>query len=245
MNTPFNITEVLNLPFQGEANRKNFLYLVLAILAGYVIPIVPMIIAMGYIYQMMAGMIRENREPHLPEWGDLGRLLADGFKLFVVRLVFMLPVMLPLFCLLFGFMFIPIIASGTSYNDTDPGLILGAILVPFLCMIPLMLLSFAIGILLMPAGCHLVAKDEISAAFRFKEWWPIFRINIGQFLLVLVVGWAISMVLSMAMQIVMMTIILSFLMIAIAPALSAYLLFVNGALEATAYRNGVSKVQAL
>lgn len=243
MDTTFNISDILYLPFKDAAARKNFIYLSLAILAGSIIPIIPTIIAMGYVYQIMAAMIRDNREPHLPEWTDLGKLLTDGFKLFIVRLVFMLPVILPFMVLFLGFMFAPLFAFSTSNSDADMGLIMATLFLPFLCMIPIWLLGMLVGILLMPASCHMVARDEISAAFRFKEWWPVFRSNLGQFLLVLVVIWAVSMVTTIAMQIIILTILLSVLILVIAPALSAYMMIVQGMLEAMAYRNGVVKAQ--
>jgi hypothetical protein len=106
-----------------------------------------------------------------------------------------------------------------------------------------MFFSLILWVFLPPAFAHVAAKDSFSAGFQFREWWKIFRANIGGFILSMVISGGLYMALIFAMQIIYMTIILCILLPFLMAFMSAYLSIVISVLIAQAYRDGVLKLE--
>ncbi len=68
-------------PFKDPEWQQKALIGSLLVLLGFVIPIVPTIFLMGYLAQIMKGIIRTNRKPFLPKWDDWGKFFNDGWNL--------------------------------------------------------------------------------------------------------------------------------------------------------------------
>jgi hypothetical protein len=232
----FNLTEILMFPLKDQEARMKFLYVSLAILAAFIIPILPMIAALGYTARVMANII-EDKTLQMPDMKNIEKMFLEGLRLWGVRTVFMAPMIAGIMLISLGFVVFPFLLTITE--GETPVWTLAAIFVPMLCMFPIMLFGVAVGIILPAAECHVVVSSEFAAGFRVQEWWAIFRANLGQFLLAYALSVGISMALSMVMQALMMTVVLTCLLPLVMPVIIAYLMLVRGALQATAYRNAL------
>jgi hypothetical protein len=207
----------------------------LVYLAGFIIPIVPMLFATGYMMRIMRQVLKGD-QPHMIEWDEWGEMFVDGARLFGVRLVFMLPIFL-LLCPLIGFnVALPFIMESTSQNADWIVFIFPLPMgVFFLILIPL---SLVISIVLPAAEVHVTDKGEFAAAFRVREWWEIFRANWGGFLLALAIAYGISFALTIVVQFAMFTIVLICVLPFILPGIWMYMSLVMYAAFAQAYKGG-------
>jgi len=233
----FDLNHLFFFPLENKEARKNFLIGSALILAGFIIPILPTLLVIGYQMKIMRQVI-QGEKPSLPDWGDWETLLKNGAKFFGVRLVYTLPlllVMIPLFILLFA---LPFLAGNSQHGD--------AIMVAFtlafgLGMICLMPFSLALMIVIPAAELHVAETNEFSAGFRVREWWPIFRKNIGGFLVAFLIYYGLTLVLSVFFQIIIMTLILVCILPFLMPPVSMYLSTVMYTAFAQAYRDGRAK----
>jgi hypothetical protein len=242
----------LAYPFQDPRWKDKFLIGSLLTLAGFVVPIIPVLPTYGYCAQIMRRIIVDKGEPYLPEWDDWGKLFGDGLKLFGVGLTYLLPVLVPLFCF-YGFIFvIPFLAavsdgkvSGGESDTMNTIVAVLAVVGPFgfICLFGLiMLLGLSIGLFLPVAVGHVVATDEFAAGFRFREIWTLFRANLAGFLvsyIILMGGWyALSFVLGL----LYLTIIFCCLYPFVLAPVSFYSMIIASVLFGEAYRDGAEIV---
>lgn len=241
-------------PFKDADWKNKFLIGSLIVLAGYIIPIVPFFFIYGYMVHVMRRIIVEQAEPWLPAWDDWGKLLIDGLKLFGVGFIYMLPALI-LFLIGFLLMFvipvlgIPFIAILGEENADTAGVIFGIITIVSMVGSTILfglghLVMLAIVVVFPAIFGHVVATDEFSAAFRIKEWWAIFRANIGGFLIALIVVLLVNMVLGIAMYLLYFTIILCCLMPLISAPVTMYLTVIYGAIFGQVYRGGVQQLES-
>ncbi|MBI1877413.1 MAG: DUF4013 domain-containing protein [Chloroflexi bacterium] len=250
--TTTDLKELLGYPFK-DANWKNkFLIGSLVVFAGFAIPVVPFLALYGYMLQIMRRIIVDEGEPHLPEWDDWGNLLTDGLKLLGAIFVFMLPVFLVL-AVGYAFFFASLIATGVvagtvERGDEAAGAMVGVVplaggLVILLTYAMALLLALAMGMVLPVIMGHVVATNNFSAAFRWREWWPIFRVNLSGFLMADLVVLALSFGLSSVLSLLYLTIILCCLAPLIMAPVTMYLSAIHSVLFAQAYREGVQKLK--
>jgi hypothetical protein len=90
--------------------------------------------------------------------------------------------------------------------------------------------------------CHTVAKDSFKAGFRIREWWKVFRANLGGFMLVLLLLAGLYAVLMLTFQFFYVTLVLWCLMPIILIIGGSYLSLVMDALFALVYREGMEKL---
>ncbi|MEW6402463.1 MAG: DUF4013 domain-containing protein [Chloroflexota bacterium] len=237
---------ILLFPVRDEFARKQFIIAALVMLTGMIIPLIPMIILMGYGARIMRQVIDEDKEPTMLEWqgNDWGQLLQEGARLFAIRLIFILPVFLFMGCGFAFFMSSPILFASSDSGDPSPfGFITMAIGMGIFLLT--MLLSLPLGVIIGAAESHVVTKQSFQAGLQFREWWPIFRAGLGQFVGAYLLALAISFILSFVMQIAMITIILICLMPFFLFGFSAYISLVLNALFARAYAVGRKAVQTV
>ena len=240
-----NLQATLLFPVRDADARKQWLIASAVMLASFIVPILPMLVVMGYGVKIMRQVIDEGREPTMPEWqsNDLVALLQDGFRLWAVRLVYTLPLMLLMGC---GFI---AMFSGTgllaaSSDSNIPPALGGLAMVAGMGFIMLIsILALPLSIILGAVESHAVAQGTFQAAFQFKEWAPIFRKSLAQFLLSYLVVMAASMVLTIVLQIAMMTIVLLCLFPFLMAGYAAYLMLVMNTLFAQAYAGGRAALQ--
>ena len=100
-------------------------------------------------------------------------------------------------------------------------------------------LSIAIGIPLPAVIAHVLVKRSFSAAFNVREWFKIFKANLGGFFIAFLLVWVIMVVVQVLTQVLVYTVVLCALAF-ILPLLSMpYVSVVGAYLVGKVYREGV------
>lgn len=230
---------LLLYPFRDSSARKNFLIASGLMLGNFIIPILPMLLLMGYVARIMRQIMDEKREPVMTEWDDWNAFLTDGLRMWGFRMVIMLPLMLLMFGGM-GLYFITIftsVATAKSSHMSSP-LFLAGFAILMITMAISMALAIPTGVISMVGSAHVVAKKSFSAGFAFKEWWQIFRKNIGTFIIYYVIAMAVSFALMIILQILYLTIVFICLLPFVFPVIMAYMFLIQDALFAYAYAQG-------
>lgn len=145
------------------------------------IPIVGPIAGMGWMIEIARRVIRGDEQP-LPDWSDFGGMLGDGFKLFVVSLVYSLPIII---------ISLPAAFLGSS-SDSDTAVAIASTL-----SICLGCLSFFYGLalaLIIPASVgELAASGDLGAALNPGKLIARIRSAPSAYLIALVGGILASM----------------------------------------------------
>lgn len=240
-----NLQALLAYPFRDPDWKNKFLLGSLIVLAGFAIPLLPFIFIYGYMLQIMRRIIVEGGEPFLPAWDDWGKLFNDGSKLFGVVVVYTLPLMVLVMLGVFLFTFsiwMPIMFAGPAAGGENPPDVLFPLaggLGMTVCIGLGLLLGLGLSLVVPAAMGHVAATNDFAAAFRWREWWPIFRANLPGFLLADLVLWAVSLVLNI---IVYVSLILCCLLPFVAAPITIYTLLIYSALFAQAYRDGARQL---
>ncbi len=244
------VKKIILFPFQGRKWGLKLLIGSALSLAGCILPILPLLPVMGYAGQVARRVINQEEDPQLPEWKDWGLLFSDGIKLFGAILLYLLPGIL---ITIAGAI---ILLAGYSLLWFDPGLFaisksystgllfagMAGSLIGMLASILGMLLYLASLLFLSPALSHMIFRDEFSAAFRVREWWPVFKVNLGGFILAMVLLLGVYAISILAIYVLYFSIILCFL-VPFAMIFTTFLLVVlHFSLSAVAYRDGMSKL---
>ena len=239
MISSFNIEQILAFPFKETESRKNFLIGTLVYFASFIIPILPLILVMGYTARIMRQAFN-GEEPRMPAWDDWESMLKDGVYLFGVRLVYMLPLIAVMIPFILGFTFLPLwLGSNSGAGDESVFLLFPLMGLFMLVFLPL---SLAFSLVVPAAEAHTIAHSDFAAGFRVREWWPIFRANIGGFALAYLVSFVASFALTFIVQIAMITIVLICILPFVMPAISLYITLVMYAAFAQAYKDGRERV---
>jgi hypothetical protein len=235
----FNIEQILVFPFKETESRKNFLIGSLVYLASFIIPIVPLILVMGYAARIMR-QVFNGETLSLPAWDDWESMLKDGLLLFGVRLVYMIPVFILMAPLFIASMSMPFLLESNHAASEQ------IVFIPFLIfgitMLLIFPLSLALGIILPAAESHVIQHGDFAAGFRFREWWAIFRSNLGGFIIAYLIAMVTAFVLTFIVQIAMITIVLICLLPLVMPAISLYITLVMYAAYAQAYKDGKDRL---
>jgi hypothetical protein len=240
------IIESAAFPFRDPQWPKKVAIGVGLTFAMFVVPIVPMLFVYGYSKRLMRQIITGSGKPSLPEWTDWGKLLSDGLQLWGAAVIYVLPLLL----LMIGAMIVLFMTTITPVffvhsdgtNSPQMGLLYVAGLMIFSLMMAIIaLLGWGISLLQAPALSHLAARDEFSAAFRIGEWWPILKKGIGPFLIAIIASMVLIWVLTFAIQFMMFTIILIFLLPLVIGIVGFFINIIQNAFYAMAYREALSK----
>jgi hypothetical protein len=138
----------------------------------------------GYLARLVRNVINGVQYP-LPEWDDLGEYFSEGVKLFVVALVYAIPVIVVV-----SIAVLPAAILGASGNENDTLRSLGGMTAS--CIWCLMFpVSVAMALWVPAALLAVVVTGEFSAAFQFANIWKYIRANIGNYLLAFVV-WLVA-----------------------------------------------------
>jgi hypothetical protein len=239
----FNLNEILAFPLKEE-NRKH-LYIGIALsLLGFIIPVIPFIVIFGYGAQI-AKQILNDETPHLIAWDDWGKLFQDGLKVFVARFIVNIPILILVIPIMLVSFIFPFVLDGANSIDVEKILpIYFLVIFGGICfLIPI---SLILAVVTPAAEMKVIETDEFSALFRFKEWWQVFRANLSGFVAAFGIYYLLTFVLSFAIQILMVTVILSCLLIVLLPAITFYVTIIMYVTSAIAYKDGKAKLaQAL
>lgn len=236
----YDLKEIFTFPFKDADARKYLLTGGLISVAGFFIPILPYLLLYGYAV-IIARQVLKGEEPHMVPWEDWGEMLKEGAKLFGVRVVFSLPILIFAIPLMIGGIAMPIIVETMDSGSTDTFIALFTIIMMgSMCII--IPLSIPLTVVIPAAEMHVVENNDFAAAFRFKEWWPILRANLGGFIVAFGIYYIVSMALAIVMQILIATLIFACLLFILIPAMTIYITLIMYVTSAIAYRDGKAKL---
>lgn len=162
-------------PFTFVFEDENWLSKIALVAVISLIPVVGVLVLLGWGLEITRRVIRDEL-PILPEV-DFGKHLGDGFKGFVIGLVYSVPMLL-----LVILMSVFSAALSNSYN-TD---FANAVLILLVVCLALFILLYGLVLnLLAPAAyARFAATGSMSAAFQFGEVWRTVTANLGGYVLV-------------------------------------------------------------
>lgn len=238
-----NLEEFFTFPFQTAESRKNFLIGCLVMLVGFFIPMLPYIIAYGYVAQIVK-QVANGEKPNMPAWDNLEGMFMGGLRLYGVKMIYALPLIVVMLGGM-GVAWVGMMAAILSENEQLIATMMPLMMTVVFSMICIaMPLGIVVSLVSYPASIHAVVKEKFFAGFNIKECWPILRANLGGFVIAIVILYVVSFGISFAMQIVMYTIILACLLPLLMPVLMFYMVLVPDLLFAQAYRDGLEKLAA-
>src|SRR5690349_13994769 len=179
----FNLNEIFMFPVRDQEARKHLLIGALVSLAAFIIPILPYFVVFGYAIRIVKQVLN-NESPRMVPWDDWGGMFKDGARMFGARFIYSLPIIIFTLPLMIPAFVLPLMDLNGSEQDTIlivSMLIMGG---SFCVVFPL---SILVAIFVPAAEMHMVEKDEFAAAFRVKEWLPIFRANLSGFIIAFVI----------------------------------------------------------
>ncbi|MBK9926775.1 MAG: DUF4013 domain-containing protein [Anaerolineales bacterium] len=234
----FSLNDLFLFPLQDREARKHLLIGSLIYLAGFIIPILPILVITGY-HAIIVRQILNGEKPHLVKWDNWDALLKDGLRMMGIRLVFALPIFVLMFPFFISMFALPFIASLGKGNEN---IIFIFILISILVFILITPLSLIIGIIAPVSEIHMLAKDEFTAGFKVSAWWPIFKANWGGFVLAYAIVYGATMVLMFAMQFLFVTVVLICLVPFLLAGISMYYTLIMYVTFAQAYKQGLEKI---
>ncbi len=244
---------LFKFPFQGPNWRNNFIIGAALTLANSIVPLVPLIFVYGYALQIMRRTV-DGQDLELPPWDDWGKLAVDGLRLMLVGLLYLLPGILVLLvgvALYFASIFSwPLLADAAERGGD--GQIALLLLIGFLGSMAIMMLSMLLGSLLILLGliplplatAHFAVRDQVTAAFRIREWWPLLRANKLGYFAAWVVVFGLMSISYFAFAMAYYTLILCCLIPLLAAPANFYLSVIAAAMFGQTYRESITVVEA-
>ena len=238
------ISQILIFPFQDQQWVKKIAIASVLVFISF-IPILPIVLLLGYMAEIIRRIAVNKESPSLPEWDDLGIFFQDGFRLFGAGLIYMIP---PALLMIAGYagMFIPLIIMETGVVGQGQGLLM--MIAGYVAGFGLMgigaLISMVTGIVLPVAGAHAAVKRDFSAALKFGEIGNILKANWSGFLVAFLILIGGSVVLYYGSYFLIATVILCCLYPFVICVVVAYLAVVGAALFGEAYRDGLMNLPA-
>jgi len=181
------------------------------------IPLIGQIFLIGWGLNVTRAVIRQDSRP-LPDL-DFGKQLGDGFKAFVVGLVYAIPAIL----LSIPIVIVSLITSDGSMNeDTVTALVS---IVSICCNGLIFLYALVMAFVLPAAYGNMIVNDSIGAGLRFSEVFGLVRAAPGAYLLSLLGGFLASLIAQLGIIACGIGVVLTM----------AYAMVINGHLYGQAY----------
>lgn len=157
--------------------------LLVGVLFSWVL-LIPLILSVallnGYMVEIIRRVIR-GQVDGLPEWDNWGDLIAEGLKVLVIQIVYMLPLIIASLCM--------IVPAAAAESSEGLSVFLSVVLSCF------MVLWAILATIVLPAATAVyAANDDLAAAFRFGEVFALVRNNLSTYLITLVMTWVASFV---------------------------------------------------
>ncbi|MBI3243922.1 MAG: DUF4013 domain-containing protein [Chloroflexi bacterium] len=131
----------------------------------------------------------------LPEWTDFGGLFKKGFSVFVVQLVYALPIIVLALCITVPYIAASV-AAGSSSNDAAGTMAIIANVVSVCCSCVIAIYAIFMAMLMPAAIGKLAATGEIGPALRVGEVVALVRAKPAVFLIVALLSGLASSILS-------------------------------------------------
>jgi hypothetical protein len=137
----------------------------------------------GYCARLARNVIAGMQNP-LPEWDDLGEYFGEGAKLFVVGLIYAIPLLA-----IFAFIFVPVMIMGGSADNETVKSMAGMSVTCVWCLV--FPFALAMALWLPAAMLMVVVSGDFKAAFDFRHIFTFIRANIGNYILAFIV-WLVA-----------------------------------------------------
>jgi hypothetical protein len=197
-----NVARALEHPFQDKDWATKMLI-------GAGISLVPVLnfALNGYALDVLHNTSRGEDVP-LPKWDDLGRQFVEGAKLFVVQLIYSIPIMVIVFVsLLIG------VGMGLA-EKRGPAWAQDVLAILAIGMTGLSLLYGLVFAFLTPAMYIQVARiGTIGSAFRFNEIAALFRRREGDYIFVVVLPAVLGVVIALVFSVIFLIPFIGFCLI--------------------------------
>jgi hypothetical protein len=182
------IGRAFSFVFEDENWIVKILIAAAILLAGVVfswVLIIPLLLAFilvsGYSAEITRRVIRGNPD-ELPEWDDWGQFFGDGLKVWVIGIVYALPIIIVSICLA--------IPSGLLAEEAE-----GLSAVMGVCIGCISLLWAVVMSVTLPAAiAFYVDEEDLGAAFRFGDIFAFVRENLSTYLLTFVMSWVANLI---------------------------------------------------
>ena len=159
---------------------------ILAVSLVFSFLLIPLILGMALLSGYMVAVMRRvlnGQVDGLPQWENWGDLLIDGIKMWVIGVVYSLPILIAWIC-----MMVPMAVLGNS----DAEVLVTILIMLFGCII--ILYSIVLAIVIPAAIAFWVASDDLGAAFRFGDILAFVRENLSTYLVTLIMSWVASLI---------------------------------------------------
>jgi hypothetical protein len=234
------LNQTFSLPFKDAESRKYFLIGCLVSVTAFIIPILPFFLLYGYAIRIVK-QIMNNESPHMVPWDDWGGMFKDGARMFGVRIIYSIPIIILTAPLFISSIVMPIFMSNSNGSEMD-AFFPAFMVIMFCTMCILIPFSFLLAVIIPAAEMYVVDKDEFAAGFRIGEWWSILRANLSGFVAAFAVYMVSAMILGVAVQIIGATLIFACLLPFLLPATTMYILLILYTTIAQAYKVGKEKL---
>jgi hypothetical protein len=158
------------------------------ILIGGVVGAIPIVnfAAIGYLIQIIRN-VRDGQTLPLPEWDEFGKYFVDGLWIFLIFLVWAIPIIV-VACLQ------GVGTAALAEASDDAANAFGIISACFTCVMVLWGLVIAA---VSPAIMVLFAEvGEFMAGFRFSEIFEVIRADVGNYIIVILLIWVAGLIAS-------------------------------------------------
>lgn len=246
--TPQSLKDLLGFPFRGKEWQTRFLIGVGLFLLGF-IPILPAVFLLGYFARLVR-LAKDGQVLELPEWKDWGGLARDGFRLFGVNLIYMLPGMLVLLGSMIAyftgfFLMIPVTALAEQNSDAAvaiPLLMFGLWGIMMLGMFLGNLLLFLGAVPLPMAMARAADQQRFGAAFQLRQITLLIWRNKAGYFVAWVVLAGLAAIAYLFLMMVNLTLIFMWVGMLLWIPFSFYLLVVMAALFGQTYAESMQIV---
>jgi hypothetical protein len=145
----------------------------------------------GYMLETLKN-VRDGRPTPLPEWTNFGDMFSKGLMIFVIGLVYNLPSIL-FSCISGG------INIAVANPDIDPD-IAATLGIVSACVSCLQIIVSLAGNALLPGAIIRYAEfGSLGSAFQFGEIFNFIKNNIGDYIIVVLLGWVAGLIAAMGL----------------------------------------------
>ena len=234
------LNQTFSFPFKDAESRKHFLIGCLVSITAFIIPILPLFVLYGYAIRIVK-QIMNNESPRMVPWDDWGGMFKDGARMFGIRIIYSIPILILFIPLFISLIAMPIFISTARSSQLDTFFPIFMLII-FGTMCVLIPVSLPLAVIIPGAEMYVVDKDEFAAGFRIREWWAIFRANLSGFIAAFAIYNLSAMILGIVVQIIWATLIFTCLLLFLLPATTMYILLIMYTTTAQAYKAGKDKL---
>ncbi len=138
----------------------------------------------GYFLEIVRRVARAE-PPFLPDWSNLGQTFGRGLIYIVILLIYGSPLILLACCFL-----VATIAAGIAGGETNLSAVGSLVGTLASCLaFPLSIIYTAV---LPIVTIQYAVTGDFGAAFRFGEMWDLVRTNLGNYIVIVLISWAVS-----------------------------------------------------